>query len=68
MELNDLVNEYNYRKCRGPEDANTKQLVDAFDFFCANYVFIKHPNKRHQVHRERTCNDSSDDFVTLFWL
>jgi hypothetical protein len=34
-----------FRKCRGPEDANTKQLVDAFDFFCANYVFIKHPNK-----------------------
>ena len=45
MQLEELVNEYNYRKCRGKEDATTQELVDAFDFFCANYVFIKHPNK-----------------------
>ena len=45
MQLEELVNEYNFRKCRGKEDATTKELVEAFDFFCANYVYIKHPNK-----------------------
>jgi hypothetical protein len=45
MELNSLVEEWHFRKCRGPENATTEQLVEAFDFFCANYVYIKHPNK-----------------------
>lgn len=45
MQLEDLINEYNFRKCRGPEDATPEQLVEAFDFFCANFVYIKHPNK-----------------------
>jgi len=45
MQLEDLINEYNFRKCRGPENATTEQLVEAFAFFCENYVYIKHPNK-----------------------
>ena len=45
MQLEDLVNEYNYRKCRGKEDATTDELLEAFVFFCENYVYIKHPNK-----------------------
>ena len=45
MEFNDLVNEYNFRKCRGPEEADVEQLVEAFEFFCANYVYIKHPSR-----------------------
>lgn len=45
MELNDLLNEYNYRKCRGPENADVEQLVEAFEFFCKNYAYIKHPSK-----------------------
>ena len=44
MELNELVNEYNFRKCRGPENATTEELLEAFEFFCANYVYIKHPS------------------------
>lgn len=44
-QLAELLNEYNFRKCRGPQDANNEQLLEAFDFFCSNYVFIKHPNR-----------------------
>ena len=45
MELNDLLNEYNFRKCRGPEDADVEELLEAFEFFCNNYVHIKHPSR-----------------------
>ena len=45
MELNSLVDEFNYRKCRGPENATVDQLTEAFAFFCENYVYIKHPNR-----------------------
>jgi len=45
MELNSLVDEFNYRKCRGPENATVDQLSEAFSFFCENYVYIKHPNR-----------------------
>lgn len=45
MELDDLLNEYNFRKCRGSDDAEVEELVEAFTFFCANYVYIKHPSK-----------------------
>ena len=45
MQLEELVNEYNFRKCRGKEDATTDELLEAFVFFCENYVYIKHPNK-----------------------
>lgn len=45
MELNSLVNEYNFRKCRGKDDAGVEELLEAFEFFCANYVYIKHPSR-----------------------
>lgn len=45
MELNELLVEYNYRKCRGPENATTEELLEAFQYFCNNFVYIKHPNK-----------------------
>jgi hypothetical protein len=45
MQLEELLNEYNFRKCKGPEDATNEQLLEAFVFFCNNYAFIKHPNK-----------------------
>ena len=44
MELEDLVNEYQFRRCRGQDGATPNELADAFAFFCANYVYIKHPN------------------------
>ena len=43
--LEDLIDEFKFRKCRGPENATTDELVEAFTFFCENYVFIKHPSK-----------------------
>jgi hypothetical protein len=45
MELEDLVNEYQFRRCRGKEGATAEELAKAFSFFCENYVYIKHPNK-----------------------
>jgi len=45
MELEDLVNEYQFRRCRGRDGSTPKELAEAFEFFCANYVYIKHPNK-----------------------
>jgi hypothetical protein len=45
MQLEELLNEYNFRKCKGPEDATNEQLLEAFVFFCNNYAYIKHPNK-----------------------
>ena len=44
--LEELLDEYNFRKCRGPaENPTTDELVEAFSFFCANYVYIKHPSQ-----------------------
>lgn len=45
MELNELVNEREWRVCRGPKDATTDDLVDAFTYFCENYWHIKHPER-----------------------
>ena len=45
MELSDLLNEKEWRLCKGPENATTEDLVDAFNYFCSNYWFIKHPEK-----------------------
>ena len=45
MNLDELLNEYNFRKCRGPENATPDELAEAFAFFCENYAFIKHPNQ-----------------------
>lgn len=44
--LEELVNEHKFRKCRGPLDnPTTDDLVEAFDYFCQNFVYIKHPLK-----------------------
>jgi hypothetical protein len=45
ISLEDLVDEHNFRKCRGKEGATTEELLEAFIFFCENYVNIKHPSK-----------------------
>jgi hypothetical protein len=45
MELTDLLNEKEWRACKGPENATNEELVDAFVYFCSNYWFIKHPEK-----------------------
>jgi hypothetical protein len=35
MELTDLLNEKEWRKCKGPENATTEELVAAFSHFCS---------------------------------
>ena len=45
MELHDLLNEKEWRLCRGPENPSTEDLVDAFSYFCSNYWFIRHPER-----------------------
>lgn len=45
MELHELTAEKQWRLCRGPDDADTDQLVDAFVYFCENYWYIKHPER-----------------------
>jgi len=44
--LQELIDEHKFRQCRGPaENPTTDDLVEAFSFFCANYVYIKHPSQ-----------------------
>ena len=45
MELSELLNEKEWRKCKGPEDASIDELVEAFEYFCNNYWHIKHPER-----------------------
>jgi len=43
MELQTLLDEREWRTCRGPEGANVDELVEAFRYFCEHYWHIKHP-------------------------
>jgi hypothetical protein len=43
MDLQQLVNEREWRKCRGPENATLEESLAAFIYFCENYWHIKHP-------------------------
>lgn len=45
MELTELLNEREWRTCRGPEKATVEEQVAAFKYFCENYWCIKHPEK-----------------------
>ena len=45
MEINELIQEREWRLCRGPKNASTDELLDAFEHFCSNYWFIKHPER-----------------------
>jgi hypothetical protein len=45
MNLDELLNEREWRLCRGPEDASPSDLADAFEHFCSNYWFIRHPER-----------------------
>ena len=44
-ELQDAINEKEWRKCRGPENATPEERLEAFLYFCANYWYIKHPER-----------------------
>lgn len=45
MDLQQLINEREWRLCRGPENATLEQQLEAFVYFCENYWYIKHPEK-----------------------
>lgn len=45
MDLQQLVNEREWRKCRGPENASLEEALEAFIYFCENYWYIKHPER-----------------------
>ena len=45
MELAELLNEKEWRTCRGQDNATIAQQVAAFQYFCENYWCIKHPEK-----------------------
>lgn len=45
MELNELINEREWRRCYGPKDADFSELADAFEYFCSNYWYIRHPER-----------------------
>jgi hypothetical protein len=45
MNLNELLNEREWRLCRGLEDASDSDLADAFEHFCSNYWYIRHPER-----------------------
>jgi hypothetical protein len=43
MDLTELLNEKQFRLCRGGEDDDS--LLAGFTYFCENYWYIKHPSK-----------------------
>ena len=45
MELSELLNEREWRRCKGPEDATIAERLEAFEYFCSHYWHIKHPER-----------------------
>jgi hypothetical protein len=45
LDLRELKNESEWRKCRGPINGTLEEQMVAFEYFCSNYWFIKHPEK-----------------------
>lgn len=45
MDLSELLNEREWRKCRGPDKATVQEQLEAFTYFCETYWFIKHPER-----------------------
>jgi len=45
VDLSELLNEREWRRCRGPEGASDAELVEAFAYFCREFWFIRHPER-----------------------
>lgn len=45
MDLSELLNEREWRRCRGPEGASNAELLEAFSYFCQNFWHIRHPER-----------------------
>lgn len=44
-DLQSLLNERTFRQCRGPENGDTEEKLEAFQFFCETFWKIKHPER-----------------------
>jgi len=45
MDLQQLLDEKEWRRCKGAEDASPAERAEAFAYFCCNYWYIKHPER-----------------------
>lgn len=45
MELQELLNEREWRRCKGREDDGVEGKLEGFVYFCENYWYIKHPER-----------------------
>jgi hypothetical protein len=45
MDLGELLNEKEWRKCRGPDNGTVEELAEAFAHFCENHWLIRHPER-----------------------
>ncbi len=45
MDLGDLLNEKEWRKCRVADDASVDDALAAFEYFCSTYWHIRHPER-----------------------
>jgi hypothetical protein len=45
MDINELVQEREWRACRAKKNATIDEQLDAFVHFCSNYWYIKHPER-----------------------
>jgi hypothetical protein len=64
MELTELLNEKEWRLCKGPENASIDEQLAAFVYFCENYWFIKHPERARILFHLR---DAQKESVRI-WL
>ena len=53
MNISDLVNEKEWRACKGPANATTEELLVAFTHFCSTYWYIRHPERGRIVFEMR---------------
>lgn len=46
-DADDVIHQLYWKKCAGPnwDEADTEEKLDAFRFFCSNFVHIRHPKR-----------------------
>ena len=45
MNIQELLQEKEWRLCRGGDNATLDEQVAAFQYFCENYWHVKHPSR-----------------------
>ena len=59
MELSELLNEKEWRLCKGSDNASIDEQLAAFVHFCENYWFIKHPERARILFKLRSAQTDS---------